>query len=205
MAKAYEALYENLRPRLADCDLRACALRMGLPAPIGGTIHCDFLGRKYLISRQGVEKTDERPENINSRSVLIHYLLSEGEGWPTGEFVPMSKLTGMVAGGKSHDALFAKPLRGFLGENYQGPLPAAEALGGILSASSKKTEYHWYFQLLPKVPMKLVHYVPDDEYPLEFKYLFDRQAVRILEYECLAFLIGCFNYELIAAHRSAAA
>lgn len=63
----------------------------------------------------------------------------------------------------------------------------------------------WHFQALPKVGLKLIHYEADDEYPVDFKYLFDRRAVDFLAYECLAFMIGCFNYELIAAARDDAA
>ena len=198
MAKAYEMLYENLKPRLSACDLAASAMNMGLPVPANGLIHCDFLGRQYLISNSGVEKADDRPDNVNSRSLLVHYLLSEGGVEPTGEFVPMSQLTGMVPSQNAHDNFFAKPLLRALGKNYRGLITATESLGGAL-ISSINGEHHWHFQVLPKIAMRFIHYEPDDEYPLEFKYLFGRLAIRILEYECLAFLIGCFNYELIEA------
>lgn len=201
MARAYELLYEALKPRLAACDLEKSAARRGWPPPLDGLIHCDFLGRRYLISGSGVEPEDGRPVNINIRSLLIHYLLSEGNCVPAGEFVSMSHLTGMVPSQNAHDGFFSKPLRLFFGPQHCGPIKAAEDLGGVLEKPAKTGEHHWHFQVLPQIAMKLIHYEADDEYPLEFKYLFDRNAVKILEYECLAFLIGCFNHELIAAAR----
>lgn len=202
MGRAYELLYESLKPRLAGCDLENCAARAGLPAPLEGVIHLDFLGRPYRISRKGVEKGDGRPDNINSRSLLIHYLLSEGEAELSGDFVTMAQLTGMVPSRNQHDNFFAKKVVSVFAD---GPRKLAEAAGllkGRPEECPRPGEHHWFFQLLPKIPFKLFYYEADEEYPADIKYFFDRSAIKILEYECLAFLIGCFNYELTSAVRS---
>jgi hypothetical protein len=202
MAKGYEKLYEDLRPRLANIDLEVCARRMGLPPTVDGVIRYEFLGRNYLISNSGISITDNRPENINARSVLIHYLLSSGRYEPSGEFVPMSCLTGMVTSGNAHDRFFAKPLVRGLGKNYRGPLKIPSSLAGTLDSCSSGGKHVWHFQPLPKIALRLIHYEADDEFPLDFIFLFDRNAVNILEYECLGFLLGCFTYELQAAIKS---
>lgn len=202
MGRAYELLYESLKPRLAGCDLEKRAAWAGLPAPIGGVIHLNFLGRPYRISQGGVEKGDDRPDNINSRSLLIHYLLSEGEAEPTGEFVAMAQLTGMPPSRNQHDNFFAKKVVSVFEDGPRKLAEAARLLNGRPEDCSRPGESHWFFQLLPKIPFKLFYYEADDEYPADIKYFFDRSSIKILEYECLAFLISCFNYELTSAVQS---
>jgi hypothetical protein len=49
-----------------------------------------------------------------------------------------------------------------------------------------------------------VFYPVDDEFPVEIQILLDRSAPRFMEFECLAFLTGCFTNALIMAARHAA-
>ena len=197
MGQAYEMIYQELLPRLAHCNLDKRAARMGLAAPVDGVVECGFLGRKYHISQTGVEPADGLPVYTNNLSVLIHYILSEGFGENENIFVPMSQLTGLVPSGHSHDRIFTKPLWTTFSSDYGFMIPAAETIGGVLEPESQPGVHIWHFQVLPKVPLKLIYYEADDEYPVDIKILVDRGSIKFLEYECLAFMIGCFNRELI--------
>jgi hypothetical protein len=53
--------------------------------------------------------------------------------------------------------------------------------------------YVWKYTVLPKIPIKIVYYEGDDEYPTNLQILFDKTAIKIYKFEPLAFLYGCFS------------
>jgi hypothetical protein len=50
---------------------------------------------------------------------------------------------------------------------------------------------------LPKIPLQIIYYDEDDEFPCEVQILFDKNAARFMEFECLAFLEGCLVRAMI--------
>jgi hypothetical protein len=50
---------------------------------------------------------------------------------------------------------------------------------------------------LPKIPLQIVYYDGDDEFPCEVQILFDKNASHFMEFECLAFLEGCLVRAMI--------
>ncbi|MDR3161466.1 MAG: DUF3786 domain-containing protein [Spirochaetaceae bacterium] len=46
--------------------------------------------------------------------------------------------------------------------------------------------------LLPRMPVKVVHYEADEEFPCEVKIFYDKTALNFLDFEPLAVLNGCF-------------
>ncbi len=51
--------------------------------------------------------------------------------------------------------------------------------------------------MLPKILLQIVYYDADDEFPFEVQILFDKNASRFMEFECLAFLEGCLVRAMI--------
>ncbi len=49
----------------------------------------------------------------------------------------------------------------------------------------------WKFNVLPKIPLKIVFYEADDEFPTNIQIMLDKTALQFLEFECLAFMVGC--------------
>jgi len=199
MITGYERIYLDLLPRLAKCDLAESAQRLGLKVLASGEVMADFCGRQYLITPAGVEPADGQPVHVNCRSVLAHYILSQGQGEPEHSFLPLARLTGMIDGQKSFDqGLMVKPLLREFGDDYPQFQTAARQLGGVLDSGSNDGGQRWTFAVLPKILLRLVFYQADDEFPAEIQLLFDRAALRFMEFECLAFLSGCFTNALIA-------
>jgi hypothetical protein len=56
----------------------------------------------------------------------------------------------------------------------------------------------WIIQLLPKIPVQLVFYRGDEEFPAAARLLIDQAAVNFLEFEFLAVLATIFVEQLIA-------
>jgi hypothetical protein len=198
----YEQIYLDLLPRLAQCDLAESAQRLGLELLASGEVAAKFCGRRFVISAAGVNPEDGRPVDVNYRSVLSHYILSKGRGEPEHSFLPLGRLTGMIAGQKTFDkGLMEKPLLKEFGGDYAKFRAAARQLGGILEDASDGG-HRWTFQMLPKIPVRLVFYEADDEFPADIQILLDRAAPRFMEFECLAFLTACFVKALITTARS---
>jgi hypothetical protein len=59
-------------------------------------------------------------------------------------------------------------------------------------------EYTWYYSLLPKIPIKVVYYEADDEFPCEVRIYYDKTVLQFIDFEPLAVLNGCFVGTLAA-------
>ncbi len=197
MLTGYENIYLNLLPRLAACDFVENAERLGLETTGEGHVLIPFLGRAYRITREGAKPEDNLPADVNTLSVLLYYVFSEGSGEPKQKYVPFFRLTGVLEGqwGQTRDVMRDPLIREF-GGDYGKFVRAAERLGGKCE-SETVGRHDWLFLLLPKIPAQVVYYEADEEFPAEIQILLDETAPRFLEFECLAFLVGCFVNTMI--------
>lgn len=192
MPSGYENIYLKLVPRLAACDFAESAERLGMEITREGHIQIPFLGRTYLVTKEGARPVDGGPVDVNNLSVLLYYVLSGGCGQPKHSFVPLLRMTGVLEGqwGQSSD-LMQSPLVREFGGDYGKFREAALHIGGTCVEESAG-KHEWAFLLLPKIPAKVIFYEADEEFPAEVQILLDETAPRFLEFECLAFLSGCF-------------
>ncbi len=81
-------------------------------------------------------------------------------------------------------------------KRFQGRVPellvAASSLGGRIGGESGLGSVSLIFELLPKIPVQLIFYDRDDEFPARVTLLVDRNATRFLEFEFLAVLVTLF-------------
>ena len=191
MFKGYEKNYQQIVCKLADCDFKEAAPRLGLDAPVGGVVKVPFLGREYAITSTGITVTDGLPVHPNYLSTLVYYITSKGgaEGAlgnsPLG-YTPVTVALGDLAWYSSTE------LANEFGKDYNKFRDAMKALGAVPEESAKEKEYVWSYQILPKIPMKVIYYEADDEFPCEVKLKLDDCAKRFMEFEQLGFLCGCF-------------
>ena len=184
----YNQIYEHLRERLKAVNLEEAATRLGLSFNKQDGVIIGFLGGKYIIDNNGVRPLDGKPRNINIYNVLAFYILSEGAGEPAHEFEPLRA----SAYGYSNLSWMIKPLAKLYDGKYDKFENAALSLGGEYQGRSGDGGYAWVFPILPKIPLKAVYYERDEEFQFELKIFVDRHARRFLEFECLAFMCGCF-------------
>ncbi len=190
MSSGYEQIYESLIPKLSECDFLEVAERLGLSPQPDGALSVNFLGREYEISSRGVNPRDGKPVNVNNRSVLAYYTLSKGVGEPSFSYVPISNLAGTI--------IFSTNIKWMtdpLGKTFSGDYVTFSEtmcrLGGVFNGKLKSDGYSWFLKALPKIPLQIVYYDGDDEFPCEVQIWFDKNASRFMEFECLAFLQGC--------------
>lgn len=198
MSSGCEQIYESLIPKLSECDFLEVAERLGLSLQPDGALSVNFLGRQYEISSRGVNPTDGKPVNVNNRSVLAYYTLSKGVGEPAFSYVPISSLpgTGIIFRGTN-----MKWMTDPLGKTFSGDYVTFSEtmcrLGGVFNGKLKSGGYTWLLKALPKILLQIAYYDADDEFPCEVQILFDKNASRFMEFECLAFLEGCLLRAMI--------
>ncbi|MDL2238058.1 DUF3786 domain-containing protein [Christensenellaceae bacterium OttesenSCG-928-K19] len=197
MPGGYDAIYKYLIPQLENCSFEDAAARLGLELTAQGDVSVRFLGKDYLISKQGVEVPDGEHVHVNTKSVLLYYVLSPGAGEPKNEFVPFRGLMGTLEPRNvQKGGIMDDPLVRELGGDYPLFAKAAQMLDGE-SVSSEGGKHEWFFLLLPKLPFRVVFYELDEEFPAEIQLFLDRSAPYFLEFECLAFMVGCFTTAML--------
>jgi len=195
MKGGYDSIYLGIIPKLSECDFQESAKRLGLEYVNGGIQVC-FLKREYRITLDGVETLDGQPFNSNNGSVLLYYLLSKGRGDPENSYVLFESIPRMISGLGFQNRMMSRPLEEKFGNNYIKFSEAAVNLGGI-EEESRMGKHLWKFNVLPKIPLKIVFYEADDEFPTNIQIMLDKTAIQFLEFECLAFMVGCFVRALI--------
>jgi len=198
MTSSYDVIYEALLPKLAECNLVESAARFGLNIDAKGQIAINFLKRDYLISNTGVTPVDGKPVNINNRSILIHYVLSQGAGEPVYSFKPLIRMTTVFSSGDTGKAsMMDAPLIKSFGNDVNTLAETIMKLGGKPESSQEPYSQCWIMDVLPKIPVKIIFREADEDFPVEIQTQFDVTAPEILEFECLAFLCGCLVRALI--------
>ncbi|MDA8407567.1 MAG: DUF3786 domain-containing protein [Deltaproteobacteria bacterium] len=195
MQGGYESIYLGLITKLSECDFHESAERLGLEY-VDSAVQISFLKREYRITLDGVEPLDGQPVNVNNRSVLLYYLLSKGQGDPENSFISFESIPRMISGLSVQSRLMNTPLERYFGNDYVKFSEAAVKLGGI-EEEPQLGKHLWRFDVLPKIPLKIVFYEADDEFPVEIQIMLDKTVLQFLEFECLAFLVGCFVRALI--------
>jgi Domain of unknown function (DUF3786) len=195
MQGGYESIYLGLIAKLSDCDFRESSGRLGLKY-VDGAVQVSFLKREYRITLNGVEPLDGQPVNVNNCSVLLYYLLSKGQGDPENSYIPFESIPRMISGLPVQIRLMNTPLVRYFGDDYVKFSETAVRLGGI-EEESQEGKHLWRFDVLPKIPLKIVFYEADDEFPVDIQIMLDKTALHFLEFECLAFMVGCFVRALI--------
>lgn len=192
----YQQIYLDLAKALVGFDLVGNAPHLGLDVADGGVL-VNFFNRVYRVDATGVRPLDDGPAGVNHLSLIAHYAMSPGRGEPSGDFLPLSRMTGMVEGRGD----FEKSLvNGALGRRFNGDgaalAEAAVAIGGQALERDQSGGQPWLFRPLPKVPLKLVFHEAAEEFPAEYRLLLDTRATAFMEFEALGFLTGVFVREI---------
>jgi Domain of unknown function (DUF3786)/Putative Fe-S cluster len=181
-----EELIAKLKEEVANLSLA------GIAAGIGGvmrgkTLSLTCLGREFLISPEGDIST---PSRITPwiKILLLHYIRTAGSGGLSGTWVSYGELKGGMVKASSFHRECEEPLRelferdrGKVG-NILGRL-GAERCGGF------PTENAWQLSLLPKIPVAILFWPAEEEFPSRTTILFDSTADRFLDAESLIFLV----------------
>jgi hypothetical protein len=202
MPNGYDHIYQTLLPQLRACDLGAHSPRLGLTHENGVT-PVTFLGRAYHIANDGIHVADGgEAASVNTLSVIAYYILSEGAGEPGESFTPLFRLTGMPEGRNAQTrGLMTEPMARAFGNDPSKLREAVKTLGGWEVQPDEPVRHVFRLRPLPQLPVEIVLYEPDDEFPAEAQMRFDKTAPRFMAFECLAFYCGCVVTALLNTAR----
>jgi hypothetical protein len=205
MKKGYEQTYDWVVKLLQDCDFEDSAKRLNLIQTAPDEVSVEFLGRTYRVNKTGVHLAEQKIAwavasegfDFNLKSDLGYYVLSEANLDPVNDFCTLSAFCGGVFRG-GDGSVFGNPLEKVYGKDYQKFAAVAEKLGMELEESKPNLKYVWRYTMLPKLPIKIVYYEGDEEYPTKLQILYDKTAIQVYKFEPLAVLNGCFAEALAA-------
>ena len=199
----HKQIYADLMTELAGADIAVLAASLGLVQNEAGEAEIPFCGAIYRVSRAGVRREDGQSFSYAAGSALIRYLLQGSRIRPSGRFVTFAELAGPLFkhGSYSVSALERPIVRRFSGR-VPGLMAAGAAFGGKSGGEGGLGSVSLLFELLPRVPMQLVFYNRDEEFPARATLLFDSNATQLIDFETLAVLVTLFVHSLTGSRQA---
>ena len=162
-----------------------------------------FLNRVYQVHFPDFGFTDSADKDsevpIQEQIIILHYMLAPAFQPSVGQWVAYRE----IPGASFYFSAFVKraidPLKNVFGHDLTGLSDAASQLDG---KPIETGDAGFEFNVLPNVPLQLILYAADEEFPAEANILFDRTIGEILSPEDIAWLAGMLVYRLIAISKS---
>jgi hypothetical protein len=179
LRKTHARFWEDLRSRGPD----AAAARAGARVE-DGNILVPMAGRTFAVDpgAQSVEVREPRDGPLRAdelEAVVLLTYLATADGFPlTGEWVSERGLTHGDAYFRGPHPLPVRELAKRFGNDPDGFVKAAEALGGRETGDADRGVE---IPALPRVPLRFNLWIGDDEFPdADVRALFDRSATHYL-------------------------
>jgi hypothetical protein len=199
MQKGYEKTYNWVKSLLETCDFSDSSQRLGLKQISENKILINFFDRTYQITKGDIElleqKTiwdvDSEDYEYNLKSVLGYYALSKANVDPVYEYSTLGYFSGGVfRDDSSWQSMINNKFSTIFDNNYEKFKEIMDIFGIEYEEGSGNGKYIWDYKILPKIPIKLVFYEGDDEYPSKLQILYDNNVLKIFNFEQLAVLHG---------------
>lgn len=200
----YQKSFDLAAEELAGRDWKVVAdLAGAAPADDGSYLELNYLGRPVRVTAPPIFVTalDEGPEiPLAEQALILHYLVRADGTQPSGKWITYRE----VEAGEFYWPAFVKrakaPLVGFFGEQPAllgelAPLVGGEGPGETGDASV-------IVRAFPHVPIMLVLWAGDDEFPPDGNLLFDESIGHYLSTEDIALTAGMPIYKMMALSRS---
>jgi hypothetical protein len=181
-----ESLLGELRKEVAA--LRLADVAAGLGAGLkDGSLSIRCLGRDFLMGPDG-SITAAGPLSPWMQILLLHYVRTRGSAAISGTWVSFTDLKAALMKSKSFTRDCEEPLRLLFDRDTRPVEHALERLDGRRQAGMP-APIAWTLFALPRVPVLILYWPHDEEFPSKLKILFDATADRFLDVESLTFLI----------------
>jgi hypothetical protein len=196
MERGYIQTFNWVKGLLNNCDFSDSSKRLGLEQISENALLINFFDRTYKISKEDieliVEKTiwtvDSEGYEFDLKSVLGYYVLSEANIEPMYDFCSLGQFSGGVFM-ESYITHKNNRFTDIFGNDNKKFEKIMKALGVVeYEDENREGKYTWNYKILPKMPIKIIFYEGDDEFPSKMQILFDKTAIKIYKFEPLAIL-----------------
>ncbi len=165
--------------------------------PTGVVLVLPFINREIKITWPGGEviaPEDTKELSLQEQGLIMHYL-TQASGAPlTNTRITFRE----IPSGEFYYSAFAKrardPLVQTFGKNPGLLLELGSQMGGI---KGEEGDASLCFQVFPRIPVCLILWAEDDEFPADGNLLFDASISKYLSAEDIAVLSGMVVYPLI--------
>jgi len=184
-----ETVVAGLRAEVAGLPFAEIAPGLGASLREGAMlIRC--LGREYRVAPDGaIDATGAAsPVAPWTKILLLHYVRTRGDAPPTGRWVAFTELKAALMKSKSFAREAEEPLRGLFDRDAGAAERALERLVAVREAGLP-APVAWRLDALPRIPVLVLYWPPEEEFASKCKVLFDATADRYLDVESLTFLI----------------
>jgi hypothetical protein len=195
MKDNHEIVYRSLLEKLAGIDLAEAVTGLG-GYQHGNLLWMKLLGRPYTISQQDIVDKDAKKPSVSIRIILCHYLLQAGQGENTGEWVSYRDFKDSAFFISNFQINAEDRIARYFSGKARELENAAVKLEGESYKDFQTGDVCYTIQALPRIPLLLVFYDKDEDFPSSCKLLFDRSAPVWLDMECLA-VLGWIVAELL--------
>ena len=189
MGDNYTLVYQDLLKQLSPLDLTETSVDIGGKMQ-GSDLEFKCLGSLYRINPRGIRLAHGGDPDVAVGIVICHYILQRGRGEPAGEWVSYRDFRDSAF----FMSNFQANVEERLARHFTGRVADLRRAAARLEGRPHK-DLPWgdaciRFQALPRVPLLLVFFDGDEEFPATCKLLFDKAASLWLDMECLAALGG---------------
>ncbi len=181
-----EDLISKLKDEVSKISFTKIADGIGAKLKDGDLI-LQCIGREFLISSDGKITAIG---HITSwvKILLLNYIKTSGNVDLSGKWVSFSELKN----GMLKSITFKMECEDPLNKILNSSMDKAELILTRLGAQRQNgfpTKYAWHIYLLPKIPILLLHWQDEDDFPSQTKILLDFTAESFLDVESLLFLV----------------
>ena len=182
--RSLEPKIEEARARLRGVPPEELARRGGARLA-GDKLELEFLGRTYTLDPMDLRfyRPDGKPAHVEEEAMLLDYLCNADGAAPSGRWIGFRELR--------HGHFYFRAFQGYTGDELvrrldsSGLRRAAERAGG---KPIPLGDLGYEFRPLPLIPVAVVWWEGDEEFPPKASLLFDANAGRYLPTEGLAIL-----------------
>lgn len=187
------------RQELAGIPFEDILNRSGFESPSRNTFQVTFLDRTYFISYPQFEFSDraegEKEIPLQEQVLILHYMLAPVVPPPTHIWIAYREIPGAAFYFGAFEKRAVEPLKKVFGNNLAGFSRAARKLQ---AQAIENGDAGFEIRALPGVPLQLILWAADDEFPAAANILFDQNIGQILLPEDVAWLAGMVVYRLMA-------
>lgn len=199
----YAAAQRLAAEKLGLEPLERIAARSGLATLGGAALEVPFLDRIYRVDYpdfrfQEAGKVSAPPPPLPEQVLILHYMAGGKDAPPPGEWVAYREIPGATFYYGAFVKRALDPLKKVFGSEPKALAGPAAKLGGQPLGEGDAS---FRFQPFPRVPMQVIVWQGDEEFPAEASILFDRSVVGYLSPEDIAWLAGMLVYRLIGLAR----
>jgi hypothetical protein len=188
--------------KLAKLPLDRIIRQSGFAISEAAVINIPFLNRNYRVAYPDFEFVDASEPNkevpIQEQVLIMHYLMADSPRKLPPKWIAYREISGAAFYFSAFVKRAIDPLKKVFGQNVAGLKKAAGQLNAVpIETGDTGFEFH----IFPKVPLQMILWIGDDEFPPEANILFDQTIGELLSPEDVAWLAGTVVYRLIALSR----